>query len=149
MPRFRYHAVMDFRRLPLLRLLVYLLILGACGAVAMWELYYALCSSTTTGTVIAVGRTSRSRSAAYWADYEYFDADQARHVGRATVHPTTNPFDLVEVQYLRHAPETSRLPPSAAAGLCYGSVALLAIAVFVGEIVTRRRRKRKRGVESG
>lgn len=131
------------QRLPLLRLAIYVVIAGICGFVAAWELYYLLGSDTTMATVIAVGRTSPRRTAAYWADYEYFDEQQQRHVGRASVHPTTNVFDLLEIQYLRHAPQTSRPAPSLAGLLCYGSVALLAVVVFVGEIVTRQKRGRR------
>ena len=131
------------KRLPWVRLVIYLIIVGICGAVAAYELFYALAGDTTTATILAVGRTSpMRRTSTYWAEYEFFDADQVRHVGRSDfVHPTTKPFDLVEVQYLRHAPEMSRLAPSAAGGLCYGSVALLAVIVFVAEIVTRRRQQ--------
>jgi hypothetical protein len=134
--------------LPYLRLALYLVILGGCGAVAAHELYYAVCGDTVPATILAAGRTPGSlRNARFWAEYEYFDAQQVRHVGRADdVHPTTSRGDVVEVQYLRHDPETSRLAPSPAKWLCFGAVAFLAAVVFVAELAVRwprRRRARK------
>jgi hypothetical protein len=133
------------KRLHLLRLAAYLVIVAVCGAVAGYEVYYALAGETTTGTIVSVGKGGgMSRSAQYFADYEYFDTQHVRHVAHARwVHPTTAVGDSVEVQYLRHSPETSRLAPSPAAGLCYGAVAILAAVVFVGEILIRRRSRRR------
>ena len=128
------------RRPPFVRMLIYLVIVGICGGVAAWELGWWLGSNTTSATVLSVSRPTR-RSTFLRAEYEYLDEDQVRHLGTAYVHPTTNPLDPIEIQYLRLAPDSSRLTSSPAAGLCYGSVALLAAVVFVGEIVTRRRRR--------
>ena len=65
--------------LPLLRLLFYLLVVSICGFVAVREFYLRLSSNLTTGTILSVGTSSQSlRSARYWADYEYHDAEQLR-----------------------------------------------------------------------
>ena len=135
-----------YKPLPVLRLALYLLIFIGCGAVAGHELYYALFANTTTATILSAGRTAGSlRHARFWAEYEYFDAQQIRHVARADdVYPTTKPGDDVEVQYLRHDPQTSRFAPSPAGGLCYGAVALFAAFVFVAELAVRMRRHRRR-----
>ena len=134
------------RPLPWLRLFLYVVIFGVCGGVATYEGYCAAVGEITTGTVLRV-ITSRSvgrRNTQYWAEYEYFDALNGRHIGKARVVPATNPGDVVEVQYNRFFPEQSRLAPSPAAGICFGSVAALALVVFVGEFVVRFRRARKR-----
>ena len=129
-------------RLPMLRLVIYLIILGVCGFVTLRELFYALGGDTTTATVRSVSKTSASRrTATFVAEYEYTDAGNNRHVGKANVHPTTRPFDVIEIQYLLHAPQISRPAPSPAGGLCFGTVALLALAAFLGEIAVRRRRQ--------
>jgi hypothetical protein len=136
---------MTVAQTPLARLAVYVLIFVVCGAVACHESYYALSSNTTTATVLTVGKSgSGSRTARYWADYEYFDTQEGRHVGRLEgVPPATYPGDRVEVQYLRHAPQTSRRTPSQMPGLSYGAVALLSAVVFTAEIVVRRQRRTK------
>jgi hypothetical protein len=74
--------------------------------VAAHEFYCYLCCDTTTATIVGVGRPALpSRTARYWADYEYFDAQQVKHVGRAEgVRPTTSRGDFVEVQFLRRRP---------------------------------------------
>jgi hypothetical protein len=141
-------------RLPLWRLAIYVVIFAACGYVAGRELFYALASTTTTGTVIALGKTGQpgSRFSRFWADYEYSDAQDDRHVGRAfsftysldaSIPSTTHVGDAVEVQYLRHFPESSRLRTSLAGGLCFGFMALFAATVFSAELVLRRRRPRR------
>src|SRR4051794_16989042 len=91
-------------RWPLLRLALYLLILGGCGAVAGYELYYAVAANSTTATVLAVSNPAPGqRALRYAAQYEYFDQLQQRHVARAEgVPPTTNLGDEIDVQYLRH-----------------------------------------------
>ena len=145
------------KRLPLFRLAAYVLLFIVCGGVLGHELYFALASTSTTGTVLAVGtppnRALGRRASRIWADYEYFDADKERHVGRAysasfdlggAISPSAVPGDSVEVQYLHHSPATSRLTPSPAGGICFGAVAALAVVVFVGEFVVRVRRRRKR-----
>jgi hypothetical protein len=133
------------RRLPVLRLAGYVLVCGLCGAVASHEVYYALASNTTTATVLALGATPNAgRSARYWVEYAYFDTQRARHVGRAEgVYPSMRPGDGIGVEYLRHAPQTSRLTPSPALGLGYGAAALLAALLFAAEIVTWRRGQRR------
>src|SRR5438094_1011430 len=114
-------------RLPLWRLAAYVLIVGVCGTVAARELYYGVAAQRTTATIVMMGQAGRGRAVRYWADYEYFDGQQARHTNRAdSVHPATNPGDAIEIQYLRSAPEVSRLAPSPAMGLCFGAVALVA-----------------------
>ena len=144
------------KRLPLLRLVLYVLILAGCGGVVGHELYYAIRSTSTTGTILVVG-APRSRLVGpprnrIWADYEYFDSNQERHVGRAyaatfelagTIPATAAPGDAVDVQYLAHDPKTSRLRPSPAGGICFGAVAALALAAFVGELAVRYRRRRR------
>jgi hypothetical protein len=146
-----------FRKpLPLLRLAIYVIGIVVCGSVAGRETFYALAGVTTTGTIVTVGRyvsKGSGRTSGFWGEYEYFDADNVRHVGRAdsfsflpngVVSPTAHPGDAVDIQFLRHAPQMSRLVPSPLGGLCFGSVALLAAVVFVAEIVVRRRRGRRR-----
>ena len=129
--------------LPILRLAVYVVIFGACGAVAAHEAYYWLAGTRTTAPVVAVSKTGPTTHALrYAADYEFLDLGQVRHTGHTdNALPTTNFGDEIEVQYLRHDPRTSRLAPSPAAGLCYGAVALLAGITFVAEWVVRRRRR--------
>src|SRR5437763_65541 len=96
--------------LPVLRLVVYLLILAGCGALACHELFYWVFANNTEATVVMVGKTAgRPRSVRYWADFEYFDAQGNQHTGRFdNVHPATYPGDPIEIQYLRHAPEKYR-----------------------------------------
>jgi hypothetical protein len=131
--------------LPLLRLAIYLVIIAGCGGVAAYEIYYALAGEVTTATILTFGKPQGApRNARFMADYEYFDDSQARHVGRtAWAPPTTKPGDQIEVQYLRHTPDTSRLAPSPAGFLCYGAITGLAAVVFVGEFVVRRRRRHR------
>jgi formylglycine-generating enzyme required for sulfatase activity len=143
--------------LPLIRLAIYLLIVGVCGAVACRELYYALACESTTATVIAVGKTGRpgSRTSGFWAQYEYFDDPGERHLGRAesfnfsldaTISPTVFPGDTLDIQFLRHAPQTSRITPSVIGGICFAAVAFLAGFVFAAELVVPwQRRRRARG----
>src|SRR5207249_1746139 len=108
--------------------------------------YVRLSSNLTTGTILSVGTSSQSlRSARYWADYEYHDADQLRHTGRADgVHPATHAGELVQVEYLRRDPATSRRAPPRAMGPTFGAVALLAAVVMGLEIWTWRRKHRRR-----
>jgi hypothetical protein len=130
-------------------LVIYVLILLSCGAVAAHEFVYLLGADTTSGKILGVGKTSASlRHARYWADYEYFDADQVRHVGRAeNVPPVTRAGQSIEIEYLRHAPATSRLAAPPAGALCYGVVAVLAASAFAGEILVGRRRRWARSPE--
>ena len=131
--------------LPLWRLAAYVVILGVCGVLASRELYYAIAAERSTATVVMMGQAGRGRAVRYWADYEYFDARQVRHVGRAdSVHPATNPGDEIAVQYLRSTPEVSRVAPSPVMGLSFGAVALLAAVVLGAEVVTWWRRRRRR-----
>jgi hypothetical protein len=133
-----------------LRLAAYLAIFGVCGAVTAYELYYAVFGVTTTATIIMFGKRGfAQRTTSYWADYEYVDTHGNVHVARADpVHPATQVGEEVEVQYLRHAPDISRLSPGPVKGLCFGAVALLAAVVFVAELVVRWRQRRI-GFESG
>jgi len=135
------------------RLILYVIIFAVCGAAAAREVYYALAGDITTGTVTWFGKNTRfaSRSSTYWAEYEYFDSQGTRHTGRAStftlsldaaIPATTHVGDAVEVQYLRHSPESSRLVPSPAGGLCFGFMALLAAVAFIAELAVRRRRRR-------
>jgi hypothetical protein len=142
--------------LPWLRLAIYAIGMAVCGGVVTREVYYALACTTTTGTIIAVGQNVRKdgrRSSSFWGEYEYFDADNVRHVGKAqsltllpsgNVDATTQPGEGVAVQYFPHAPERSRLVPTPLGCMCYGAVALLAVGVFVGELAVRSRRRRRR-----
>lgn len=126
--------------LPLIRLAVYVLIVVGCGAVLAREVYYALGCDSALGTVRSIGTTRTSgRSAVYHANYDYLDAHEALHTGRAEyVFPNLEPGTRVRVQYFRHAPAVSRLAPSPVWALSFASIALLAIVVFAAEIVTRR-----------
>src|SRR5438128_2336143 len=132
--------------LPLLRLLFYLLVVSVCGFVAAREFYVRINSNTTTGTIRSVGTSSQSlRSARYWAEYEYLDAEQVPHTGRADgVPPATRAGDPVTVDYFRRDPATSRLAPSRGLGPTFGVVALFAAVVMGLEIWTWRRRQRRR-----
>jgi hypothetical protein len=145
------------RPLPLLRLALYLLIVGVCGAVACRELYYALACESTTAAVVAIGKTGGkgSRTSGFWAQYEYLDDQGERHLGRAesfnfaldgTISPTVGPGDILDIQFLRHAPQTSRVTPSPIGGICFAAVAFLAGFVFAAELVVpwQRRRRRRR-----
>src|SRR5882724_1344844 len=84
LPRCRMSTVPP-KPLPLLRLTIYLLLVGGCGAVACRELYYALAGESTNATVVAMGKTGRpgSRTGGFWAQYEYFDTQGEPHLGRA------------------------------------------------------------------
>src|SRR5882762_4110763 len=97
---------------PLLRLTIYLLIVGVCGAVACRELYYGLACESTNATVVAIGKADRpgSQTSGFWAQYEYFEDQGARHPGRAesfnfsldaTISPTVFPGDILDSQFLR------------------------------------------------
>ncbi len=136
--------------LPLWRMLAYVAVFVGCGAVAMHELYYAVAGSTTTGTIVSIVKMpGAGRSARFRSEYAFIDEQGVQHTAVATgIHPLMRIGDAVEVQYLRHAPESSRLAPSPAAGLCYGSVALFAAIVFAGEWIVRRR-ARPRGRATG
>jgi hypothetical protein len=136
------------------RLGLYVIVFALCAAVAAREAYYFLAGTTTTGTVVAFGKTGQpgGRSSGYWADYEYFDAQGDRHVHRArsftfsldaAIPTTTQVGDSVEVQYLRYSPETGRLWTSPLGGICFGFVAMLSVAAFAAELwmCTRRRPK--------
>ncbi len=129
--------------MPVLRLGVYLLILAVCGGVAAHELYYWLGGNIATGTILKVGKVTRlQRTFRFWADYEYFDHAHVRHVGRAeNVAPVTRAGEQIVVQYLRHAPATSRPAASPAVAAWFGAVAGLAAITFVAEILIRRRRR--------
>ena len=133
------------KTLPWLRLVLYVVIFGVCGGVAGYEWYCAAVGEITSGTVLRVitSKVPMRGNTRYWAEYEYFDVLNGRHIGKARVVPATNPGDVVDVQYNRFFPEQSRLAPSPAAGICFGSVAALALVVFVGEFVVRFRRRRK------
>ncbi len=123
--------------LPLARLAVYVLIFAFCGAVAVRELYYALSNNTTLATIRSVGRASVSARGTvfYFADYEYLDAQEILHAGRANDVPAvTRAGDHVKVQYFRYTPGSSRLAPSPVLCLSYGAIALLAAAVFAAEV---------------
>jgi hypothetical protein len=140
---------------PLLRLVLYTLIVGVCGTVACREFYYALACESTTATVVAIGWTKNARpgsrsSSGFWGQYEYFDTLGERHIGRAvsftytldgTICPTTVPGDILAVQFFRHVPQISRVTPSATGGVCFAAVALLAGFVFAAELVVRWRRR--------
>ena len=131
--------------LPWLRLLAYLLVLGVCGAVAGYEFYYLLLGVRTTGVVTAVGRTGRTRTATFWAQYEYVDLHGERRAGKVnSVPPPTEPGDTLDVTFLPHAPEVSRVGVSVVKMLCFGGVAGLALVVFTAELVVRQVRGRKR-----
>ena len=114
------------------------------------EFSVRLASTLTTGTVLSVGTSSQSlRSARYSAEYEYHDAEQLRHIGRADgVHPATRAGDAVTVEYLRRDPATSRLAPSRGLGPAFGAVALLAGVVMGLEIGTWYRRQKKRRTQT-
>jgi hypothetical protein len=137
--------------LPLVRLAIYVLMFAGCGAVAVREIYYTLSSNITMATVRSVGKSSVTAKGIvfYFADYEYLDAHEVRHTGRADDVPAvTRAGDQVKVQYFRQTPASSRLAPSPVRGLSYGTIALLAAAVFAAEIVTRRQGRwwtRRRG----
>jgi hypothetical protein len=81
------------------RLTLHLIIFAVCGAVAANELYYLLASTNTTATILVVGRSKPpGRNASYWADCEYFDAQNTRFVAHtAWVNPTTHVGDTIEV----------------------------------------------------
>jgi hypothetical protein len=127
---------------PFFRRTIYVLLFIGCGSVAGYELYFWLAGNVTAATVLRVGRTRLSlRNSRYWAEYEYFDQHGNRHIGHAAiVPPVTAAGEQIEIQYLRHEPETSRLAPSPAKALCFGAVALLAATVFTAEILVGRRR---------
>jgi hypothetical protein len=145
--------------LPLVRLSVYLLIAGTCGTVTCREVYYALACESTTATVVAIGRTKNAgpgsqSNSGFWGQYEYFDTQGERRLGRAvsftytldgTISPTNVPGDVLAVQFFGHAPQTSRVTPSPIGGICFAAIALLAGVVFVAELVVRWRRRRGAG----
>lgn len=128
------------RPLPWLRLVIYVLILVGCGYVAGREAYFGLASNITEGTAVRLGSTGTGRGTRYWAEFEYLDTQNAPHLLLVNPsHPATMPGDVAEVQYLRHAPSVSRLKPTLLMGWSFGGVAVLAVVVFVGEIVVCRR----------
>jgi len=139
-----------------LRLTIYLLIVGVCGAVACRELYYALACESTSATVVAIGKTGRpgGRTSGFWAQYEYFDDQGDRYLGRAesfhfaldgTISPTVAPGDIFDIQFLRHAPQTSRITPSVIGGICFAAVAFLAGFVFAAELVVPWQQRERSG----
>jgi hypothetical protein len=133
------------RPLPVWRLVLYVLILLGCGAVAAYESYYWFAADQISATVVGVGKASNSqRHARYWATYEYTGPDGIQYTGRVDgVPPVTQPGQTLEIQCLRQDLATSRLAVSPAAGVCYGTVAAMAVIAFVGEIVIRRKAKRR------
>jgi hypothetical protein len=130
-------------RVPLIRLAVYILLLVVCGAVAGHELYFLLAGNKTVATILRTGKTTVAvRRSRYWAEYEYVDQQGNRHVGQARiVPPVISAGEHIEIQYLVHAPATSRVAPAPAKGWCFGAVALLAATVFTAEILVSRRRR--------
>jgi hypothetical protein len=138
--------------LPWVRLAAYVFIFAVCGAVVARELFYALGCNTTMGTIRSVGTSwvGARGGAVYFADYEYLDAQEVRHTGRANrVFPSMRAGTPIKVQYFRHAPASSRPAPSPVWVLSYGSIALLAAVVFAAEVVMWRRGKPNTGGVSG
>src|SRR5262249_1418616 len=101
--------------LPLVPLAGYVLIFARFGGGVVREVYYALGCNSVVGTIRSVGTswTGARGGAVYFAEYEYLDAQEVRHTGRANyVPPSTRAGAPVKVQYFRHAPASSRPAPS-------------------------------------